>query len=119
MFYHFGSDQVYGFWLNNQKTTLILWGKSVHLLRCGACRSEQMPLHQRVNKYFLWCRWTQGIKPLPQAVAATGETGKVKAMKSFVMAVVAMVVIGAGAHFGLAALDRSAGNVYVSDNVRQ
>jgi len=40
-------------------------------------------------------------------------------MKPFVMAVVAMVVIGAGAHFGLAALDRSAGNVYVSDNVRQ
>ncbi len=40
-------------------------------------------------------------------------------MKSFVMAVAAMVVIAFGAHFGLALLDRSAGSVYVTDNVRK
>ncbi len=40
-------------------------------------------------------------------------------MKSFVMAVIAMAVIGVGAYFGLASLDRSAGNVYVTDNVRR
>ncbi len=40
-------------------------------------------------------------------------------MKAFVMACVAMAVIGVGAHFGLDALDRSAGNVYVTENVRR
>ncbi len=39
-------------------------------------------------------------------------------MKSFVMAVVAMAVIGFGAQFVLASLDLSARNVYVTDNVR-
>lgn len=63
--------------------------------------------------------WTKGIETLSQGAAAKRETGKVKAMKSFVMAVVAMAVIGVGAHFGLASLDRSASNVYVTDNVRK
>lgn len=40
-------------------------------------------------------------------------------MKAFVMACAAMAVIGVGAHFGLASLDRSAANVYVTDNVRR
>ena len=40
-------------------------------------------------------------------------------MKSFVMAVVAMAVIGVGAHFVLDSLDFSAGNVYVTNNVRK
>ena len=46
------------------------------------------------------------------------KTGKVEPMKSFVLAVVAMAVIGTGAHYGLASLDLSAKNVYVTDNVR-
>jgi len=40
-------------------------------------------------------------------------------MKSFVLAVVAMAVIGVSTYFGLASLDRSASNVYVTDNVRK
>jgi hypothetical protein len=40
-------------------------------------------------------------------------------MKSFVLAVVAMAVIGVAAHYGLASLDLSAGNVYVTENVRK
>lgn len=51
-------------------------------------------------------------------IAANGKTGKVEPMKSFVLAVAAMVVIGVGAHYGLASLDFSAKNVYVTDNVR-
>jgi hypothetical protein len=55
----------------------------------------------------------------PDGIAEKGETGKVRTMKSFVLAVAAMAVIAIGAHFGLAALDRSAGNVYLTENVRR
>lgn len=40
-------------------------------------------------------------------------------MKSFLMAVAAMVVIGTGTWAVLGSLDRSADNVYQSQNVRQ
>ncbi len=50
-----------------------------------------------------------------------GDRGNRKGntMKAFVLACAAMAVIGIGAHFGLASLELSASNVYVTDNVRQ
>ena len=40
-------------------------------------------------------------------------------MKAFVLACVAMAAIGIGAHYSLASLGLSSGNVYAGDNVRQ
>jgi len=51
---HFQGDQLYDFWLKQPKTILILWTKSVHLVRCAACPIHRIALRTapaRVNGF--------------------------------------------------------------------